>query len=286
MDRDFNMISPSAKVLLLLKGHTNIPFARAAATVSMLPETYTPDFDNDSVDFWKRVVHFELRYWSIDQLLAPLPGKNILELSSGFSFRGLEKAKEAGICYIDTDLPDLLLSKKAVFAALPDHQVQAESHYEILPLNVLDDDQFAAVTARFPPGPLTIVNEGLLMYLDETEKARLCSTIRKVLQQRGGYWITADIYIKEAFKDMPPRSNNWLDQFFADNHIRQNMFENREAAAAFFAEQGFVLDAESTPDLSKIASLPYLLKYASEEQRKKLQNASKAQFTWRLKLAE
>jgi hypothetical protein len=41
-----------------------------------------------------------------------LPIKNILELSSGFSFRGLETTKQKGFYYIGTDLPDVIATKK------------------------------------------------------------------------------------------------------------------------------------------------------------------------------
>lgn len=36
--QSFDTISPSAKALLLLKGHTNIPFARQAAEIISRPE--------------------------------------------------------------------------------------------------------------------------------------------------------------------------------------------------------------------------------------------------------
>ncbi|WP_315822535.1 hypothetical protein [Paraflavitalea speifideaquila] len=39
-----------------------------------------------------------------------------------------------------------------------------------MPLNALDEEQFNQVVALLPPGPVTIVNEGLLMYLNWDEK--------------------------------------------------------------------------------------------------------------------
>ena len=136
INRDFNTISPSAKSLLLMKGHTNIPFARQAAELILYPEKFNPDFSYKNVSFWARVLHFENRYWTIDQLLADLPIKNILELSSGFSFRGLETTKKGGYHYIDTDLPDVIAVKKNIITSL----TQSNSGFneagklEILPL--------------------------------------------------------------------------------------------------------------------------------------------------------
>jgi hypothetical protein len=65
-NRNFNTISPSAKSLLLMKGYTNIPFARQTAELLNYPEKYNPDFDKKDMTFWARTLHFESRYWSID----------------------------------------------------------------------------------------------------------------------------------------------------------------------------------------------------------------------------
>lgn len=92
-NRNFTTISPSAKSLLLMKGCTNIPFARQTAELIKLPERYNPDYDKKDTTFWARTLHFENRYWSIDNLLSDLAITNILELSSGFSFRGLDTVK-------------------------------------------------------------------------------------------------------------------------------------------------------------------------------------------------
>src|SRR6202012_2918290 len=112
---------------------TTIPYAREAAALIQYPEPYEPDFSNRQPGFWLRVMHFEARYQSINSLLADLLPQpdgssaanavadsaasavpiaatpdaapqpiNILELSSGFSFRGLALAAERPVNYIDT----------------------------------------------------------------------------------------------------------------------------------------------------------------------------------------
>src|SRR5689334_17213414 len=88
--KDYSSVSPSAKSLLLMKGYTNIPYAKETAALMQGPEVFGLDFDNKDFWFWIRVMHFEVRYWSIDQLLKQTDVRNILELSSGFSFRGLD----------------------------------------------------------------------------------------------------------------------------------------------------------------------------------------------------
>jgi len=44
--------------------------------------------------------------------LNDLPIKNILEISSGYSFRSLEYTLQKGVHYIDIDLLDVIAAKK------------------------------------------------------------------------------------------------------------------------------------------------------------------------------
>ena len=281
--RDYSTISPSAKALLLMKGLTNIPYAREAAGLMLAPEKYEPDFTLADVRFWVRVVHFENRYWSIDQLLHDLPINNILEISSGFSFRGLEAIKKDGIHYIDTDLPNVIDLKKQFISSLAPNGINPNSKLDVLPLNALDEHAFKAVVARFPANqPIVIVNEGLLMYLSTLEKEKLCRIIGDVLEERGGYWITADIYLKNRKVIKGMEMDDQLAKFFEQHKVREQMFESFDDARVFFEKQGFTVDKEAEPDASKLSTLPYLLQTAAPEQLIAMRQAGKIQATWRL----
>lgn len=283
--RDYNTISPSAQALLLMKGLTDIPFAREAAQLMLAPDPYIPDYDRKEPAFWGRLVHFENRYHSIDQLLERIDHPNILELSSGFSFRGLAAVQQQAVHYIDTDLPDLIATKQRFLHDLQQQLPPAKGILEILPLNALDEQQFTAVTSRFAAGPLTIVNEGLLMYLDHEEKSTLCSLIRKTLETRGGYWITADIYIKrDREAEQGIGSIDELSSFFAQHRINDNMFVSFEEAAAFFREAGFEIDKEAETDYTRLTTFHHLLKNTDDAIREKMRQRGKIQATWRLRL--
>jgi hypothetical protein len=304
-ERDFSTVSPSARSLLLLKGLTNIPFARQAAELMLTTEKYAPDLSDKDLRYWVRVVHFENRYWSIDQLLSDLPVKNILELSSGFSFRGLATVMQEGYnmregynmqegyYYIDTDLPGVIETKREFIGALQQRyagdragemvNAGTNSQLDILPLNALDKDQFEEIVSRFPGGELAIVNEGLLMYLNKDEKRRLCGIIHGILKRRGGYWITADIYLK---REMDPdlKMDDKLARFFEQHHVRDNMFESFQAAEDFFREEGFLIDKEAVIDPSRLSSLHYLMETATPEQLGRMGHAGKIHASWRLKV--
>jgi O-methyltransferase involved in polyketide biosynthesis len=285
INRDYNTISPSAISLQFLKGHTNIPFARETAELLALPEKYAPGFNKKDMTFWARVLHFEYRYWSIDNLLEDISVKNILELSSGFSFRGLETAKQKGYHYIDTDLPDVITSKNKFIAALTKDNVDLKGTLELLPLNALDEKQFHDVVSRFTEGEIAIVNEGLLMYLDTSEKEKLCKIIHKMLSKRGGYWITADIYFKNKAEKLELKLENKTREFFEQHRIENNKFENSAEAEEFFKRMGFVVDKEADINRRELSSMKYFLKNTTPEELAKIRSAGKVQATWRLKVA-
>ena len=257
--------------------------------------------------FWARLMHFENRYWSINQLMQSLDITNILELSSGFSFRGLDLSRQKPVHYIDTDLPDLIATKKQFVEALTGEHPPADSsapthnpanatadsptvrlskpgHYELRALNVLDEHAFDAIVDSFPPGELLIVNEGLLVYLDQAEKETLCRTIRKALQRRGGYWITGDVYIQKELDPSLIDREDSFHQFLQQHNIEEKKFRDFESAAEFFTRMGFIIDREAITDVSKLSAWPRLFSTITPEIQKKLTHAPKMHAIWRLRV--
>lgn len=282
--KDFSSVSPSAKSLLLMKGYTNIPYAKEAAKLMQGPEVFELSFDENDFWFWIRVMHFEMRYWSIDQLLQQTESTNILELSSGYSFRGIDLCeKNAGMHYIDTDLPGVINTKQHMMEQLHAGK-NIKGKFELLPLNVMDQQAFNNIISRYAEGPVTIVNEGLLMYLNLEEKKQLCKAIHQVLKQRGGYWITADVYVKRSAEMQAslPQSKGEAT-FFEQHHIEENKFDSYPEAEAFFKEQGFALVKEAVPDYQRLSVLPQLMKVLPEEARNSKEPPPKVQATWMLR---
>lgn len=283
MNRNFTTISPSAESLILLKGHTSIPFAQQTAELISFPDKFVPKFDNDDFTFWARVLHFETRYLSINQLIKGLEIKNILELSSGFSFRCLEQTSQKNYHYIDTDLPEIIELKQKILNELKVKHILGT--LELLSLNALDENQFREVVSHFPDGEILIINEGLLIYLDKTEKEKLCSIIHKLLRERGGYWITSDIYIKNQVQKTDINVDNKTKEFLEQHKIEENKFDSFDEAKDFFNENGFVIDKESNVDISALSSTKYFLKSLKIESFPKDHKTPKLQTTWRLKVS-
>src|SRR4051812_42315977 len=194
--RNYATISPSARALLLMKSQTSIPFAAEAARLVFGAERLEAELARLQREPMTglRLQHFESRYRSIDVLLAETGLSHVLELGAGLSFRGLDLASRSGqpadFHYLDTDLVQMAALKAELVAALA--PPLPGGRLEVLPLEALDPEAFRATVARLGPGPLAIVNEGLLVYLDDGEKGRLCTNIRDALVEHGGAWITAD----------------------------------------------------------------------------------------------
>jgi O-methyltransferase involved in polyketide biosynthesis len=283
INRDFSSVSPSAKWMLLLKGYTNIPFAREVAELLEYPDKYIPDFKKRDYTFWASTIGLENRYWSIDQLLNDLTIKNILELSSGYSFRSLYYAQQEGVHYIDTDLPEVISVKKEFINSLKKGESNSNGELELLPLNAVDKDNFLEIIGHFHQGEVAIVNEGLLAYLNKREKEKLCSIIHDILIERGGYWITADIILKNKEQKLGLKFDEKIKEFNEQHKIEVNSFESFKEAEMFFKDMGFVIDKEAKVKYSEMSSFKYLVKSMTLLHLLKLKRSGKIQATWRLK---
>jgi hypothetical protein len=113
-------------------------------------------------------------------------------------------------------------------------------------LDALDSGAFRTAAARLTPGPLAILNEGLLIYLDDTEKRQLAANVREALGRYGGVWITGDVYVRGPTELRPPLSPR--AQAFLDQHrVEEKKFPSWEAAERFFTAEGFVIRRRLSP---------------------------------------
>jgi O-methyltransferase involved in polyketide biosynthesis len=238
--RDYSSISPSALSLLLMKSQSSIAFAKEAAALmwgDTVPAALSEALTEENAR--RRLRHFESRYRSLDQLLAQAALPNVLEIGAGLSFRGLELARTSNTFYLDTDLPNISALKQGLVAKL--HTGQLTGTLRVQALDALDSTAFQAAVDSLPPGPLAVANEGLLVYLDEQEKARLAGNVRRALQVRGGSWLTADVYIQNPGGSAPNVSYGRSREFLDRHRVEQNKFPDWAAAERFFSRNGFAI---------------------------------------------
>jgi O-methyltransferase involved in polyketide biosynthesis len=263
-----------------MKGLTDIPFM-ADAVKLVWGQGASTVLGKRAMDetFFKRLLHFEARYKSVSNLLETLGGQNILEMSSGFSFRGLDMVlQHPGITYIDTDLPGVIATKNNIIDQLIVQQsLDLQGELLIMPMNVLDEDRFGETIRQFSPGPTTIVNEGLLMYLNTKEKKQLLKIIHHILSQNGGYWITADIYIKKPGLLL---ANDPVSEFLQAHHVEENKFESFEQAEAFFADNGFKIHQKAGKAGYQLSAIKYIPLNVMEEIAQQAAKIGRIRETW------
>jgi O-methyltransferase involved in polyketide biosynthesis len=257
-------VSDTAKQLVALKSVTNIPFARETSKLIHGHEITEKTLDPAHLNgFYQACAGFEARYLSIGKVLSETDVKNFLELCAGYSFRSLDLGARSGFTYIDTDLPEIIENKKVISAQLV--KGQRENEPCLLPLNALDQDAFLQIVSTFPPGPVAIINEGLLIYLDAGEKRQLCRIIHQVLKERGGFWATGDIYIRASHdrnraNQLPDRAK----EFLAKHRIFENMFDSFPAAEEFFSECGFATEPHTVDEVyDQLTSLEFIRRTAA-----------------------
>jgi O-methyltransferase involved in polyketide biosynthesis len=229
----------------MVKAQTSLPFARQAAELlwgadavhaSEREAASTPGAAG-------RREHFELRARSIDEAIEAARATRVLELAAGLSFRGLDMAaRRAEVFYLDTDLPGMVAAKQDLVGRL--HPQPLHGTLLVQPLDALDGAAFRASVALLPPGPLAIVQEGLLMYLDDAEKAALAASVREALLERGGVWITADVYVRSELK---PHREERTARFLEQHRVEEKKFADFASASAFFEAQGLTVARRMSP---------------------------------------
>ena len=210
---------------------------------------------------------------------------NFIELSSGYSFRGLEKVTKEKCIYIDTDLPDVVETKRKIASALLS-TTDIKGSLQIEPLNALDEEAFHRIVSKLPEGEVVIVNEGLLMYLNEPEKEKLCNLIRSILKERGGYWITADVYLQNKQQKLKLKVDAKTKEFFVQQRIEENRFASFKEARNFFDKMGFEIIKEASIDNAKLSSMTYFKHSLQLKHLFKFLKAGKIQNTWLMKVSK
>jgi O-methyltransferase involved in polyketide biosynthesis len=147
------------------------------------------------------------------------------------------------VIYLDTDLAQMAATKADLVRRL--HPEPLRGTLLVDPLNALDAEAFRASVDLLPSASIAVVEEGLLMYLDEAEKAALATNVRAALLVRGGAWVTADVYVRSVLR---PQRDERTAKFLQEHRVEEQKFADFAAATAFFESQGFNVARRISPD--------------------------------------
>lgn len=231
-DKDYEQISPTAIIASYPRIFTDIPYEKDIYN-------WLEKHCNTEVALYKNMApEMEARYKLINKILNKYNIRQVLELASGYSSRGLIYSKK-GYKYIEMDLKNVSQNKKKILESIEE---SVPSNLNIIGGNVLKKDDFDKCKKYLKENnPVAIINEGLLRYLTFEEKRIVAENIYYILSKYNGIWITSDVTPKkflksqnDALKDFNKNvsiltsRNNLNDRFEDINHVKE-----------FFGEIGF-----------------------------------------------
>jgi len=269
---DHNKISVTAKLVAYYRGFSDIPFAKDVSRLieaSQAFEKLAVDSGIAAEQILEFAPIFEIRYKSIVTLIRNSGIRQVLELASGFSLRGLAMARDEGYSYVESDLDDLTSEKTQIIHELGIDYPLANGVHHFASVNALDFDQLRAATSSFDRNkPLVVVNEGLIQYFSVAERQTLARNVRRLLGEfAGGIWITPDFTVKSDIERVSVHRERLRQAVMGmtDRKLYESAFDTQEQMDAFFAELGFAAtlhhQLDLTPHLASIQNVvrwPYI----------------------------
>jgi len=124
-------------------------------------------------------------------MLADSGCHQVLELAAGLSRRGASVSRDPGMHYVEVDLPKVVAHKQKLLGrTAPGREVAAR---ENLRLVAGDVEEIALEDHVDQDGPVFVIAEGLLMYLDAGQQQQLWSRIQSLLAARPGSKLVFDL---------------------------------------------------------------------------------------------
>lgn len=241
MTKDYESITPTAWMIAFIRTLTDIPYSkeifdgfeqlRLEHGEGPVPE------DLKQSDIAPQI---EARFKIIDREIKKNGAKQILELASGLSPRGMSLTIDPSYLYVELDLPAILSQKEEVTQRI----VGKRDNLKFKPGNALNLDDFKEAVKTFDRSqPIIVTNEGLLRYLNMTEKAIVAKNVLAILNEFNGVWITPDITLRKVLETDDLVTDKKVGEIMKNTGVNmaENRFESAEEAQMFFEDIGFVV---------------------------------------------
>lgn len=267
MTPDPARISVTAKVSAYYRKFSDIAFATEAAAWIGADEAFAEilrdhGLEHDKLTFYGPM--FEARYKSITQLIRASGASQVLELASGYSLRGLDLTRDSSLCYVETDLPEVVATKLDLLEEVRRrHAIAPSPRHVVAAADARDLEQLRAGTAVCDRSrSLMILCEGLIGYLTREETARVAENARALIGDfGGGWWIVPDFAFKPDLRDLPPERIRLREAItgVTQRQLDASAFEDADDLVSFLGRCGFETQVRSqideTPSFSTLAAL-------------------------------
>jgi O-methyltransferase involved in polyketide biosynthesis len=268
---DYSKISITAKLVAYFRQFSDIPFAQdvsgfvraeeALQEIASMMESEDDDLIKlketiDQVKVYAPLL--ESRYKSIVQVILKTGVKQVLELASGYSLRGLAMSQDKDIFYVESDLSGVNEEKiKLVVALRAKYDLIDLGNHQIVTANALERSDLVAATAHLKHDqPLIVVNEGLILYLTAEERATLAGNVRYLLGQfAGGAWITPDFTTRQLADEVSEHRKRLRKAILGatERELQGAAFDSEQSISDFIGEHGFT--GNSTYQTDEVTNL-------------------------------
>lgn len=264
---DASLISVTAKVAAYYRQFTDIPFAQEVSQQIGAEAAFAQILKEHGLEAEKLTFYapmFEARYKSITQLIRQSGTPQVLELACGYSLRGLDLTRGNDLRYVETDLPGVIAPKVDLLDSLRrQHGLQASPHHVVAAADALDFDAIRSSASSLDTNQaLTVLCEGLIMYLSKDQTEALARNVHRLLAEfADGCWITPDFTFRSEAKDLTPERIRLREAItgVTQRQVDASAFEDSDALVDFLRRMGFDVEVHSqvdeTPAFSSIQTL-------------------------------
>lgn len=231
MLESFESIEPTAVVTSYPRTFTDIPYEKDIYK-------WLIQNCNEDVTLNKMMApDMEARYKLTNTLLNKSGIKQVLEIASGYSSRGLIYSQK-GYNYVEMDLEKVSKNKVMAITSI----TEIPPNLNIISGNALNIKDYEKCEKFFNiDEPIVIINEGLMRYLTFDEKRIVAENVYNLLKKHNGIWINCDVtpkkFVKTQNKFLPDFNAN-LNNITSRNSLNDR-FDDFNHMKEFFSRIGF-----------------------------------------------
>jgi len=262
-------ISPTAWVVAYQRTLGNIKYAKEifddlSPLIAVADQKQRDYFDKAKMS--RHTARLEARYKLINRILEEQKSDQIFEIAAGLSPRGLAMTQDnPNLIFVELDLPEMINEKRKILSQIVAKFNIHTSNLSLESGDALNYDSLLAATKHFRQDDITVVNEGLLRYLNFEQKAQVSQNVRKLLKIFGGVWITPDITLDKVIQSDTKGAEYQRIKELSGMDIHANTFRDVSHAKEFFTQQGFQVESRCYAEIEDELVSPTKLGIPKEE---------------------
>jgi hypothetical protein len=229
-------ITPTADLMSFYRSFSDIPFTAEISHALNAEGLAKATFGDSFKDSLFLAAMAEARYKRIDIHVRDYT--NILEVAVGRSPRALILTARPQITYVATDLPGAIEQYQALVVDLAHGHGLTRDNIKFAAVNALGADELQRAVRLLPEaGPVAVISEGFMVYLNRSEKLTFLNNVRRILDERGGVLITSDVMVGTRSLNKPNPLG--LLARMVNRDMSDVGFRDDDEASGFFEGAGF-----------------------------------------------